>query len=49
MINNNSLTGVAALTDAVVVALASHGGPAARVAWAEAVDDEVECSWFKRC
>jgi D-alanyl-D-alanine carboxypeptidase/D-alanyl-D-alanine-endopeptidase (penicillin-binding protein 4) len=50
MINNNSLGGVAALTDAVAVALASYGGPSARVTWSEALDgDEVECAWVKRC
>jgi D-alanyl-D-alanine carboxypeptidase/D-alanyl-D-alanine-endopeptidase (penicillin-binding protein 4) len=55
MINNNSLTGVAALADAVAVALASHGGPASRAA-VPPVDtvqapngNEVECSWVKRC
>jgi D-alanyl-D-alanine carboxypeptidase/D-alanyl-D-alanine-endopeptidase (penicillin-binding protein 4) len=49
MINNNSLSGVAALTDAVAVALASYGGPAARTTSPEILDLEVECSWVKLC
>lgn len=55
MINNNSLGGVAALTDAVAVALASHGGASstARSTTPESArasnGNEVECSWVKSC
>lgn len=51
MINNNSLSGVSALTDAVAVALASPQGPAASASpqAPAAATSEVECSWIKAC
>lgn len=58
MINNNSLGGVAALLDAVAVALASHGAenvaravPSSPAPPASRAPNgnEVECSWVKSC